>query len=314
MVPNKFNMIDLDGLDIIESQGVIVAGLYDKLVESIALCRYQCIYNWKFNSIPIPPTYVELDSKSDGVWINNGIVVSQDNTIHIYTLEPDHPVINPLNVVSNGVYNVSEGVDGFNPVSVQVPPPVIQPLTVDHNGVYEVTALVSGFNPVTVNVAKGLQAAVGELFRHIMFSNSASDKVQRSDRWFHRDTNEPVLFVSGAVLENGSIAYTGYAAISFSANGITGTNNQYGNLVEITQKVTPNGTSYYVQTMYGMYPTSTDSGRLRFMYASSNYEFILVPSLSSIVFNHVTKDFIGDQNLISLMYTLIDAMYQEYYS
>ena len=122
MVPNKFNMIDLDGLDIIESQGVIVSGLYDKLVESIALCRYQCIYNWKFNSIPIPPTYVELDSKVDGVWINDGIVVSQDDTIHIYSIEPEPvlPVIQPIEIAENGTYSAQEGVDGYSPITVNV--------------------------------------------------------------------------------------------------------------------------------------------------------------------------------------------------
>lgn len=163
MVPNKFNMIDLDGLDIIESQGVIVTGLYDKLVESIALCRYQCIYNWKFNSIPIPPTYVELDSKVDGVWINNGIVVSQDDIIHVYTLEPDPPVINPLNVVSNGVYNVSEGVDGFNPVSVQVPPPVLVQGTADANGEYFPEQGAVGFSSflVTVPVVPAMNPILG---------------------------------------------------------------------------------------------------------------------------------------------------------
>ena len=122
MVPNKFNMIDLDGLDIIESQGVIVPGLYDKLVESIALCRYQCIYNWKFNSIPIPPTYVELESKVDGVWINDGIVVSQDDTVHIYSLEPEPvlPVIRPIEIAENGTYSAQDGVDGFSPITVNV--------------------------------------------------------------------------------------------------------------------------------------------------------------------------------------------------
>ena len=49
MVPDKFNMVDMGDIDLIESQGQAVDGLYQKLVESIALCRYQCLYNWKFN-------------------------------------------------------------------------------------------------------------------------------------------------------------------------------------------------------------------------------------------------------------------------
>ena len=197
MVPNKFNMIDLDGLDIIESQGVIVSGLYDKLVESIALCRYQCIYNWKFNSIPIPPTYVELDSKVDGVWINNGIVVSQDDIIHIYTLEPEPPVINPLNVVSNGVYNVSEGVTGFNPVTVQVPPPSLVSKKIIANGIYYPGEGEDGFSFVEVEVEGG--ATLTELFKANDYSGVPVADIVLSDEANNYDMLiiNPVYVYSG---------------------------------------------------------------------------------------------------------------------
>jgi hypothetical protein len=223
-------------------------------------------------------------------------------------------VVEPLNVAENGVYTVEAGTDGFNPVTVAVPPPVIQSLTVDHSGVYEAEEPVSGFNPVTVNVTEGMSASVCELFRHIMFSNSASDRVQRSDRWFQRNTSEPVLFLSAGYIQNNSIAYSGYAAISFSSDGITGTSDTYGGLVGITQKTTPNGTSYYLQKMNGMYPPNVDYGMVKFKYATNNYEFVLVPSASTIAIDAGSMDFIGNQNLISLMYALIDSMYQEYYS
>lgn len=132
MVPDKFNMVDMEGIDIITSQGEAIPGLYQKLVESIAQCRYQCIYNWKFNGILIPPTYVEMTIIDDVVWINEGVSVDEEDVIRIYSLEPApiEPVIQSLSVVSNGVYTVPTGVDGFNPVSINVPS--ITMLELDH--------------------------------------------------------------------------------------------------------------------------------------------------------------------------------------
>lgn len=86
MVPDKFNMVDMEGIDLIESQGVKVPGLYQKLVESIAQCRYQCLYNWKFNGILIPPTYVEIIATDESVSINGGVSVDVDDIVHIESL------------------------------------------------------------------------------------------------------------------------------------------------------------------------------------------------------------------------------------
>lgn len=123
MVPDKFNMIDMEGIDIIESQGEVISGLYQKLVESIALCRYQCVYNWKFDGIIIPPTYVEMTIIDNVVWINEGVSVDEEDVIRIYSLEPPapEPTIQELEVTENGTYTVPSGVDGYNPVVVDVP-------------------------------------------------------------------------------------------------------------------------------------------------------------------------------------------------
>ena len=91
MVPDKFNMVDMEGIDIITSQGEVVEGLYQKLVESITQCRYQCLYNWKFDGIPIPPTYVEMGIVDDVVWINEGVCVDEEDVVRIYSLEPPAP-------------------------------------------------------------------------------------------------------------------------------------------------------------------------------------------------------------------------------
>lgn len=159
MVPDKFNMVDMEGIDIITSQGETVEGLYQKLVESIAQCRYQCLYNWKFDGILIPPTYVELDIVDDVVWINEGVSVDEEDVVRIYSLEPPAPEPNilELSVTENGTYNVPEGYDGYNPVSVEVPTPqpVFNTLSVTENGTYTPPSGVDGFNEVAVNVPSG---------------------------------------------------------------------------------------------------------------------------------------------------------------
>lgn len=151
MVPDKFDMVDMGGIDLIESQGVAVEGLYQRLVESITLCRYQCLYNWKFNGILIPPSYVEMVVRDGSVWINEGVNVDENDVIHIYSLVPE---IIPLLAEENGVYNAPTGASGFNPVTVEVPSytPVINPITITENGTYNVPSGVDGFNPVSVQV------------------------------------------------------------------------------------------------------------------------------------------------------------------
>lgn len=117
MVPDKFDMVDMGGIDLIESQGVAVEGLYQRLVESITLCRYQCLYNWKFNGILIPPSYVEMELRDGSIWINEGVNVDENDVVHIYSLSPS-PVIIPLSVTENGEYYAPVGVNGYNPVNV----------------------------------------------------------------------------------------------------------------------------------------------------------------------------------------------------
>ena len=64
------------------------------------------------------------------------------------------PVIEPKTITANGTYTAPEGVDGYSPVTVNVPStqPVIEPKTITANGTYTAPEGVDGYNPVTVNV------------------------------------------------------------------------------------------------------------------------------------------------------------------
>lgn len=172
MVPDKFDMVDMEGIDLLEVQGIAVEGIYDKLVESITLCRYQCLYNWKFNGILIPPTYVEMEvGDNEEVIINFGITVTSDDIIHLYSIEPEppEPVIIPLLAEENMVYNTPSGIDGFDPVTVEVPSytPEIEPITITENDTYIAPTGVDGYNPVIVNVPSQSSGYTEEVFDYV---------------------------------------------------------------------------------------------------------------------------------------------------
>ena len=156
MVPDKFNMVDMGGIDLILMQGETVPDLYQRLVESIAQCRYQCLYNWLFDGIQIPPTYVimEVDEDTGDVLINEGVRVTEEDVIHIDSLVVP-VVLESLNVTENGTYVPRTGVDGFDEVVVDVPAdqPVLDSLSVTENGTYVPPSGVDGYDEVVVNVS-----------------------------------------------------------------------------------------------------------------------------------------------------------------
>ena len=61
-------------------------------------------------------------------------------------------VIVPLDITENGTYTAPAGVDGYNPVTVDVEP-VLQDKTVTENGEYTADAGFDGLGKVTVEVA-----------------------------------------------------------------------------------------------------------------------------------------------------------------
>lgn len=63
-------------------------------------------------------------------------------------------IIQSLSITENGVYTASSGVDGYSPITVNVPQkePNIQNLAIQANGTYTAPADIDGYNPITVNV------------------------------------------------------------------------------------------------------------------------------------------------------------------
>lgn len=136
-VADKFNMVDMGGIDILKSQGVKVEGLFTRLLNSIQNCKYTLLYNWYFAEISIVPSPVELVFDGEKVLINELITVTSDNVVHVDSLEiPIYPPLRTLSVAENGVFDPPEGIYGFDKVSVNVPIPLpeYQPVSPDFFG------------------------------------------------------------------------------------------------------------------------------------------------------------------------------------
>ena len=159
---DRFNMISMGGIDIVESQGVVVEGLYNKLLEGIANCRYQILYNWYFAKVVIPPTTVELVNDGDSISINGFISIDSNDVVHVYSLE-HYPTINPISISQNGEYTAPEGVDGYSPVQVNVVP-TINPISISQNGEYTAPEGVDGYSPIQVNVVPEYQKIAPDFY------------------------------------------------------------------------------------------------------------------------------------------------------
>lgn len=153
MILDKFNMVNMEGIDVVYSQNISVVGLYQRLVESIALCRYSTLYNWKFAEINIPPTPVELVHENGVVTINEAISVDSDDVVHIQSLEP---ILEALSVSENGLYLPPEGNAGFSQVDVEVP---LTTKSITENGTYNASDdSAAGYSSVTVSVSGNVPA------------------------------------------------------------------------------------------------------------------------------------------------------------
>lgn len=87
---------------------------------------------------------------------NHDTIYAQDANGNLVPFtQGEKPVFEALEVTQNGTYIPSEGVDGFNSVSVDVPIPevVLQDKTITENGIFTADEGFDGLGSVTVNVA-----------------------------------------------------------------------------------------------------------------------------------------------------------------
>lgn len=244
MVPDKFDMVDMGGIDLILMQGEEVPGLYNRLVESITQCRYQCLYNWLFDGVIIPPTYVEMEvGLDDEVRINEGVVVTSDDVIHIYTLEP---ILQPrLEITENGVYLPSEGYVGLESVDVNVQY-TLSELSVTNNGVYVPPTGVYGFSKVNVSIETSdpLESVTVGDYLTGWYSNRKVTRVLESG---------PVLIPAIVKFNNSYRCGAFYTLVDYGVVGnvITG---EYTSKANFTMDIPTLGerTVYYYGAMNGM--------------------------------------------------------------
>jgi hypothetical protein len=132
-------------------------------------------------------------------------------------------VIEALNVTENGVYTAGNGVDGYSPVTVDIPDPVLQDKTITENGTYTADEGFVGLGSVLVNVA----AAGGDIKikrGNVIPSSSAVGARFNLDIGFVPDLI--VVYTMGsASTSNGLITagrmYIGYSTSGAAAVGMT---------------------------------------------------------------------------------------------
>lgn len=195
----------------------------------------------------------------------------------------------------------------------------IDPLSVTANGTYTPSGTTLGYGPVTVSVGANIDFSVyGTLFKYCLLSTDSTDQFNRDNRWFKRNSNEPIIVLGSAFYSSGSMAYTGYAVINFTGTAVTGTYSSYGDLNAPIMATTPLGTTFYIQQMNGMYPPSMSSNKIKIQYGtnSNNAQNVLefVIDDTKLIHNAGTGTLGGDSDLLQAFYTFIDSVYQKYYA
>lgn len=153
MIPYSYNMVDMGGIDLAEANGIVVPGVYEKIVEAMNLCGDLILYNWKFAGISIAPSAYAVLQQVDSILINGLIQVTAQDVVTVLGIAPPIVPVGPLSVTENGVYTATPPASGFNPVTVSVEGPTLIPLDVVANGDYSPADYnADGFSAVSVEV------------------------------------------------------------------------------------------------------------------------------------------------------------------
>lgn len=137
------------------------------------------------------------------------------------------PVIEPLEVTENGTYEPPEGVDGYNPVTVNVPAPEVklQEKTITENGEYTADSGFDGLGKVLVDVMQS--GASGELLvKQLSFKPTSTKGVRvECDIGFKPDIL--LVYISGhkTVTTYNGIMYYGISKALANKLGVDGSNS-----------------------------------------------------------------------------------------
>lgn len=128
MIPYSYKFVDFAGTDLSEINGLVVDGIYQRIIDAINRCGEVVLYNWYFASIPIAPSYCSIEVRTDRLIINDVVEIRDDDTVWVPSLIPPEPppppppVLVQLTALSNGQYLPSSyDADGFSEVNVSVP-------------------------------------------------------------------------------------------------------------------------------------------------------------------------------------------------
>ena len=152
--PKIYNMVNLGGLDLALMNGSQVPGIYSKITAALTVDKIEVFYHWYFAGITLPPSKVHIDTSVPSQYtINEEILVKSDDTVGIIGFIRV-PIIEPLTALENKIYNIPSEIDGFGPVTVNVPIPIpsLVELNVNVNGTFLPASGQDGFSKVVVDV------------------------------------------------------------------------------------------------------------------------------------------------------------------
>lgn len=86
MIPDTFNMVNMGGIDLLSSNGQVVTGLYDKILEAYSPCRICVLYNYRFGGLLISPQYVFISLGEDEIILNGVIHISSEDVVTLPTI------------------------------------------------------------------------------------------------------------------------------------------------------------------------------------------------------------------------------------
>lgn len=86
MVPDKFNMVDMGGIDLLASNGQVVDGLYNRLEAAYSPCRICVLYNYSFGTLIITPQYAFITQAENEIILNGAIHVTNEDVVMLPTI------------------------------------------------------------------------------------------------------------------------------------------------------------------------------------------------------------------------------------